>query len=86
MVVRVLPGVATGSDCFFDNRLEIPPLRITEQFLQIAGEPKLDAACLVGVGTAFKITVKLMNDLFVHKFDSYFGKFTLSFPRRSIGL
>ena len=66
MVVGVFSGGGAGGNRLFDDRLEISPLRVSEQFLQIPREPVFDTARLVGVSTAFKISMKLVNDLFVH--------------------
>jgi len=81
MVVGVFSGGGAGGNRLFDDRLEISPLRVSEQFLQIPREPVFDTACLVGVSTAFKVSMKLMNDFFVHNVALYFPAFSLQHQR-----
>jgi len=55
MVGRVLTGVLTGGYGFFNYRLKVPPLGVSQQRLEITGKPECRAGVLISLDDVSKL-------------------------------
>ena len=84
MFGNVMAGDFAGGFCLHDDELEVPPLCVSEQMLNVAGEPVFDA-CFSLLGVGLKVSSEAVDEVGVHASRSsvMFSAIFASSPRAS---